>query len=649
MSGNVDRRGYDISINSRNYRFRRGDQIVGLRTQVARTQVELQEITGLRQGGRLQSRADVRPFMQTDWSGGSRWERPMLTNDTDNVYVSASNIAAWRRPGFLEPLNLVHENSNSNVYHGPLGSSGSKVVAVGTTTIDSGLLQDVYEWDDATEDWVRISGINIGLDIFVKSMVYDVANSRWYYFGADSVSTLIGGFNIGGTFYAGGSNVGDTTTTSRGELLYHDGDVFFYDEKALYRVYDNGGTYSEEVVAADGQGFSYSGGMVSAYRRLAVSTTEGIYYVKNVLGDGQPQPWVYRVEKDSTGTYISTPIATLPRGVAAFDVAWHMGSLLIAATDEYGRLHSVPFTSGISALVFHVTGGSLGLIGSPLGNIETLDDTVGWFLGSEVAGAWLGGYKGIWYYDAIRGGLHPAYTYDKVSYTAPFRWMVKEKDADGDEILLFTGASADIWAKGPGAVEYDTVSSFGDDQDTYSLESAYFDFGLPFENKTITQVNVDTEQLSVNEQWTVFVEADDSGSWTQVAAHTNADYQSYTLSSPITGKRFRYKVCYETKAGSTRAGAFRGVKFDAISGEAVKVWVVELDGTEYDNLENEVTDPEDMYDDLLSLSETMTGVTFTRFKPNSGTEASYTVRVARVEFEEDNEGEFYASVVLVEV
>ena len=650
MGGNVDRRGYDISINGRNYRFRRGDQIVGLRTQIARTQVELQEITGLREGGRLQSRADIRPFMQTDWSGGSRWERPFLSSDTDNVYVTASNMAAWRRPGFLEPLNLVHENKNANVYHGPYGSSNSKVVAVGTTTIDSGLLQDVYEWDDSTEDWVRISGINVGLDIRVKSMVYDAANSRWYYFGADGVSTLIGGFDIGGTYYAGGSNVGGTTTEARGELLYHDGGIFFYDEKTLYRVYEGGGSYSEEAIAADGQGFSYSGGLVTAWRRLAVSTSEGIYYVKNVISGGQPEPWVYRVERDSTGTYISTPIATLPKGLAAFDVAWHMGSLLVAATDEHRRQHAIPFYSdGISTLVFHITGGSSGLVGSPLGNVGTPDDTVGWFLGTEVAGAWMGGYKGVWYYDAIRGGIHPAYRFDETSYSGPFRWMVKEKDSDDDEILIFTGASADIWAKGPGAVEYATVTDFGDDQDYYSLESAYFHFGLPFENKTITQVNVDTEDLSVNEQWTVFVEADDSGSWTQVAAHTNAGYQSYTLSTPITGKRFRYKVCYETKAGSTRAGAFRGVKFNAISGEAVKVWVVELDGTEYDNLENEVTDPEDMYDDLLSLSETMTGVTFTRFKPNSDTEASYTVRVARAEFEEDNEGEFYASVVLVEV
>ena len=72
MAGNIERRGYDVEINSVKYRFRRGENVVGLTHRKVRSQVELQEITGV-SGQQLQSRADARPFSQTDWSGGSRW------------------------------------------------------------------------------------------------------------------------------------------------------------------------------------------------------------------------------------------------------------------------------------------------------------------------------------------------------------------------------------------------------------------------------------------------------------------------------------------------------------------------------------------------------------------------------------------------
>ncbi len=644
---NVERRGYDVEINSVKYRFRRGEGVTGMRHQKVRSQVELQEITGIA-GQRLQSRADLRPFMQTDWAGGSRWEKPLLGGEQDNVYVSASNMSAWRRPGFLEPLNLVHEVSDSNITAGPFSSNGTKTIVPGTTQLETALKDDVYEWDDATEAFTRIVGTDMNLDVTVKSLAYDAESQEFFLFGGDGVSTLIGGFDLAGGSTAGSSNVGETTTTAYGDLVVHDGDVFFWDRKKVYRVYEDGGAYSEEVIANDGMGLSAYGGLSSAYHRALISTSEGLFYIKNVLQDGLPTPWIYRIERDATGTYISTAIATLPTGLIAFDIFWHLGSVLIACTGETRRLHgNLSLYDAANVYIFHVTNSNTGAIGSPLGDRGPLDDQPGYFLGSEREGVWIGGHKQVWYYDAVQGGLHPAYTYSGPTFAQPIRHMAQEEDSDDDGIYIFGGAAEYMWVKGSGGVEYDTVASFGDDTDHYTLESAYFDFGLPFEDKRIVSVDIDTEQLSANEQWTLFVEADDAGSWTQVAAHTNVDHASYTLGAPITGKRFRYKLAYETKAGSTRAGAFRGLKINAVSGDITDAWVIELDGTESLNLENEVTDPTDIYDNLASLGDTLALFTFKYYKPDSDTEVEVTARVAGVEFEHDSEGEFYARATIV--
>ncbi len=198
------------------------------------------------------------------------------------------------------------------------------------------------------------------------------------------------------------------------------------------------------------------------------------------------------------------------------------------------------------------------------------------------------------------------------------------------------------------SVEMLTVTNFGDDTDSMSLESAWFDFGHPLEDKTIVAVDIDTEKLTTNEQWTLFLRKDDDAAWTQVAAHTNEDFASYELATPITGKRFRYKLAYETKSLSTSPGAFRALKINALSGDVTQAWTVEIDATESLNLENEVIDPEDVYDDLMTLAADLDVVTFKRFKPNSDTEETYDARIARVELEEDSEGEFYARAVLVD-
>ena len=80
----------------------------------------------------------------------------MLGSGSDNVYVTATNMSAWSRPGFLEPLNLIHEVTDANLQTAaPLSSDGSKTIKPGVTTITASPSRDVYEWDSATEAFVR--------------------------------------------------------------------------------------------------------------------------------------------------------------------------------------------------------------------------------------------------------------------------------------------------------------------------------------------------------------------------------------------------------------------------------------------------------------------------------------------------------------
>lgn len=646
MSGNIDRRGYDVTVNSIKYRFRRGEGVTGLRTQMVRNQVELQEITGI-QGQRLQSRSDVRPFMQTDWSGGSRWEKPLLGSDQDNVYTMSNGLDLWSRPGFIEPLNQFNTTDHSATIANQTPSQmihiGSSGFIAGITQITNTPNRDLYAWDSATEAWVRQASYDTSSGSFTAyAMVYNPVDSYFYWVDSGdlySFTNSAAGNTI--SLPSGGSN-------TIHNLFLLDGSVGFYDGNSVYLLSDPQGTPSWTEVADDGYGIDAiaSGSNWTGKRcGLAIATSEGIYYAKNVVGNGTIAAWVYRIERDSTGTYIQTPIATLPNNLMALDLAWHLGSLVIATARNAAAFNE---QDGFQPIEFyHITGGSMGTLG--LTSERALTESTCKFLGSLGPLLYIGGHDRIWAYDGIRGGIHPIYEEDLAGDTAygPWLWMspAATSGEDGGS-LVFVGHQTTGWFKDVQTVDLDTVTSFGDDTDTHSLESAYFDFGLPFENKTIVSVEVDTEECGSHEQWTVFIRADDADTWTQVAAHTDTIVKSYT--TEITGKRFEYKLAYETTSAATAPAAFRALKISALSGDVSKAWVVEIDGTESANLENQVIDPEDIYDDLLTLADTMTPITFTRFKPNTDTEVSYTARVARVDLEEDAENEFYARVVLVD-
>lgn len=650
MAGNVERRGYDVEIDSVKYRFRRGEGITGFRHQKVRSQVELQEITGIT-GQALQSRADVRPFVQSDWSGGSRWEKPLLTAEQDNVYVISNAMDVWRKPGFVVPMNKVNTTDHSTElgsYARPFAIylNGRYVATLGDTATDNPPNKDVYYWDDTIDGWT-IQGTFDSSTIIstAESMIYNPLDEYFYWCNTANLYSFA-------ALHTAGNSIAlpaPTDTTGVFNLLYAWGSVFFYNGETLYILNDPQGTPSWTAIASDGLGpdqVTVGSSIMGGLGDMAVATSEGILYVKNLLSGGSTQPWVYRVERDQTGAYINTPVATLPANIQAVDVAWHLGSLVIACMVNAAAYNS---QQGLMQVVYyHVTQDSLGVLGTTAA--EDIDESPGKLLGTVGAYLLIGGHKRVWLYDGIQGGLHPIFEEALSGSISGGPWSrfagVAKQNADGGA-WLFAGRDTTAWIEDHHTVDLNTVTNFGDDTDTYSLESAYFHFGLPFEQKTIHSVDIDTELVPASQQWTVFLEADDSGSWTQVATHTGAARATYDLSSPITGYRFRYKIAFEAKTASVTPSEFRGIKFEATSGEITDAWVLELDGTESLNLENQVIDPEDIYDSLITLADSLDEFTFKYYKPNTDTEVSATARIAQVEIEQDSENEFYARAVLV--
>lgn len=683
MAGNIERRAYDVEINSVKYRFRRGEGIKGLTTQVVRNQAELQEITGV-PGLRLQSRADVRPFMQTDWSGGSRWELPLLSEEQPNVYYRSQGLDLWTRPGFVDPLNQVYVGDHATELGGgnnymatpfwaaPVPTIGQReLYASGATIVVNSPNRDLYKWDPATNSWVT-TGVSTQTTDHHWSAVYNPTDQYIY---ATSGGSLVS-YKLDGT---GGVSSAPPATGSLdfANVFIHEGELFLYEGGPIYKVTDLQTTPVYTEVADDGEGIEVlvAGSGAANHTlikhpdvRLIASTPEGIMYVKNVYRGGAVVPTIYRIDRDSTGTYILEPIGTLPDNQLAVTVLWHLGALLISTVESPALVNDNSAygwdrdDGDVIANFWAVTLDSISVIGSTdRSRGPDLEETSFKLIGSAGNLALIGGHKRIWVYDGARGGLHPVIEREvPTSPTvttggSPWDKFHQVSTSSGYPAWYFMSADEHIWMRTKDSRDIGEVTNFGDDTDSMSLESSWFDFGLPFEDKTITALDINTEQCRQTEQWTIFLKADDDAGWTQVAEHVGTvsaavEHASYELASPMTGKRFRYKIAFEQKSAAPAISppGFRGIKVNAISGDVTKAWTIEIDATEFLNLENEVTDPEDMYDDLLTLAEKLDVVTFKRFKPNSDTEVEYDVRVARVDFEEDSEGEFYARVVLVD-
>jgi len=187
---------------------------------------------------------------------------------------------------------------------------------------------------------------------------------------------------------------------------------------------------------------------------------------------------------------------------------------------------------------------------------------------------------------------------------------------------------------------FTTVGAFGSDKGTYFLKSNWFDFDLPFEDKTLTKIYLNA--VSTNEttdvRWTLEIASDDGTSFTERAtiSPTTLGVDSYSVtdisSSNITGKKFRYNLYFETKTDD-ESSHFRGIRIDATTGELVRTFELFVDGTASVNVENVPQDPESVLDNIRTLAGNDDHVTFVPYFDDleQADTASLTVKVLTVE------------------
>lgn len=649
---------FDVTLNGVKYRIRRkGEEgVIGYVKTLVRKRIQRQD-TGL--PGAYVSDPNKGNTYQTSWSRGSAWWKPSLTAEPDSYYL-AKNMNMWRRPGFVEPWNDPVETDLSATHRNLLGQNmatlgGTNFYTEGNTTTVDNPNKDIYLWDDDTAAWT-VTAYSTGATGSLGIWLYDALTTNILMLHSDEIRQWTGSAN--GTQLV---SLGSYTATTRGaNMFFHQGRLFVYTGDVLLEVQDWGGTPAISIITDDGFGADWlttNSGPILGPSKLAIGTAEGVYYVKNIEQSDGILPHVFRVERDSAGNWISVPIATLPLGSVALSIGYHMGSVIVSAAEEGVTLASATVNprDAFAVTFYHVTGGNLGTIGQPLGE-DVADETPYQILLADGPRLYIGGQKRLWVYDAVRGGLHPWFEFANPSTDFPLNVLHKVVDNTGNAapyLIMLLACNQDTtvyeyYVPSRAAVSLNTVTTFGTDLTNTYLESNYFDFDLPMEAKSITGVHVLTDAITSSAQYTIQVAADD-GSWTTVATHgTQTTGYSYTsLASPIAGKRFRYKIIYETKV-ATYSAPLRAIMFEGSAGVFVWQWTLQLDGTEFSNVEGQVVRPEDAYDNIEALGASGAPVAFVdTFRSERREDAStYQVKVEKVEMKKDQPHEAYFDVML---
>jgi hypothetical protein len=383
--------------------------------------------------------------------------------------------------------------------------------------------------------------------------------------------------------------------------------------------------------------------------RLAISTPEGIYYVKNTRQGGQPQAFVFRVDRDAAGNFIGNPIATLPSGSVALSIAYHLGSVVIAASPDWQLIQDNDTVEAEVGL-YHITQGSLGALGSPLGGRDALDETPFALLGSQGSLLYIGGHKRLWIYDAVRGGLHTAWSWTTEIGNGPYAAMANVLNSSGEGCMIFLGADRIARIKNQQYDNPDTVTSFGDDETHYTLTSNFFDCGLPMESKELTKVAILREAGDGQQEYTIQISADGAAFADALTHSTSGEVFEEASLSGTTGIKFQYKVIYQTQ--DTNRNALEALLISHTTGIMVEEVELMLDGTELLNTDNEVQDPETFRDAMLVIAQTETQINFVDNYQEQGrltdTTSTAKMKVVACEIVKDSPGESRIHVVLRE-
>jgi hypothetical protein len=601
------------------------------------------------------SRFDQRQLYQTSWAGGSRWWKPLLTPDDLSSYFQSNHMDVWSEPGKVIPTNQVVDAANTNIQDDCiLVATLTDVFAVGSTSVTNASFFDVYKWTPGSDAFVRETAYHSGIAIADQpvSAVFNGTDGYIYVLCQDDSTS---GRQISRFNPATEAQDDDFYTTSSGlkygaSIVNHREGIIFTAGGRVDLLTPAGGAGAHTTIFNDGQVELLSRPSSSTLFRteeLMVATPEGVYYAKNTMSGGQYQPWVWRLDKDSAGNWIGSPLAPLPTGSVALSIAYHLGSLIIATSPEPHTI--IDQTEHAEIVLYHYTGGQPGALGSMLGGRDEVDETPYGMLGTNGALLYIGGHKRLWIYDATRGGLHTAWEWGTANTLGPYRSMAWVRDSDDEGALIFLGPDRIARVKRASEDDPDIVASFGADEAHYTLESNFFDGGLPMETKELTRVAIHREAGDGEQEWTVQISAD-GGAFADALVHsaTSQPYAEADLSG-VTGRKFRYKLIYQTK--DTNRNALEALMVSLTTGEMVTEWDLILDGTEFLNVDNEVQDEETFYDAMVTLAGTQSITTFMDNMKEQGRETdsatTVAVKVMAVEIVKSKAGESDAIRVVV--
>jgi hypothetical protein len=597
------------------FRLKRGVEGGAYKERQIRAEISQQLLTQA-ENPSYQSRPDSAAMYQTSWTDGARWWRPIIGPGDAASYFQSNHMDTWSEPGKVVPMNLVDDAANTNIHDHcvtGVGAAGA-VYAVGSTNTEDATNLDVYVWTPASDAFVRDAGLTSGVDDAADpmAMTYDPNDGYFYVLASDddlerfNPTTNAQNANwitTGFTAYAGAN------------IFLHNQFLMFYSGDQIYTV--TKATPAVTSVFNDGMGPEFLSGASFAgteplFREnllLAISTPEGIFAVKNTRQGGQPQPWVFRVDRDAAGNWIGNPLAPLPLGSVALSIAYHLGSVVIAATPDWGAAvdndADAAGAGDCEIELYHYTDGQPGALGVMLGRDE-MDETPFALLGSSGPLLYVGGHKRLWIWDAIRGGLHTAFSWPTTLTNGPYRSMAWVTDSDGDSAMIWLGRDRIARQKRANVADPDLVTAFGDDETHYTLESNYFDANLPMEDKRLALVEVlfdpstETEDVP-NQEWTIQISVDDAA-FTDVitSATTGVDMTTgYAANSGSIGPRgrlFRYKLIYQTKTAVKNA--LKSILATFTTGRMVKEWELVLDLDEVLNVENEIVSEDQVLTDL---------------------------------------------------
>ena len=600
----------------------------------------------------LKSRPDTREFLHNSWIGGAQWEKPVYGRNNDNTYFESTDLSLTDRAGAVQQsAELIPLDSDL------AGDPSAKLVAWTEDSVEgaitfynsTGTTWQWAEWDDATNAFIdvasRTSTLASGSKVFASSG------------GSDGkVYALLDTGVV--AYYDPTANTNSTfTTRSAGKGVVYNGAgmwvdkdfVWIYDGEDLYS-YDIADSYAESIAAivddddgidrfSVGANFSTEALIPEWSCTRAIDTSEGIFYVKNVFEGGLSVAKVYRADKDATGSHILTPIGTLPKGQIAINIAHHLGSLLISTVPNFHK--ATKNTLHQKVTLYHVTGKSIGAVGSPLGGTN-VDETPVWLLGTYNEMLYMGGSRRLWLYDGRVGAFHAVHEETDGKYftkRSGFTQMVtvgsRNFNANGSAIL-FQHSSQDGLAASPyfEMLLEDSLITTADD--TATLTSNWFDFDVPMETKTIYEVFYDSSNIRTSSTILIQISAD-GGAFATVAVltgGTSANTARQAVAAPITGYKFQYKMVFstDTNTSSAEPGRVYSLGFAAYAGEMVDVMQFTIDGDESMNYENNVQVPEDVYDTMAALRANREEVTVvhTYRQFDSDTEVTQSYRVMNV-------------------